>query len=89
MADKKGKVNAKLLKTIQIAAREESVLKLEDVAPAFLAYWLGLLSVTADTQPAILLSVILPCVAALMGSTAVQVRNKIKREVCVFAHHQL
>ena len=77
----KKRVDAPLLKKILLEAKTDSLLVMEEVAPPLIATWITLLAQTGDTQAAILLSVILPCVAALMGKTTVKTRDKLKNEV--------
>ena len=57
------------------------MLVMQEVASPLIATRITLLVQTGDIQPAILLWVILPCVAALMGHTTVNTRNKLKHEV--------
>ena len=70
-------------------AKNESMLVMSEVAPPLIATWITLLAQTGDTQPAILLSVILPCVAALMGHTTVKIRSKLKNEVSLTIIYKL
>ena len=75
------KVTKSLLQSIQLSAKDESKFIMSDVAPPLVATWLTLLAVCNDTVPAMLMSVILPCVATLMGNTTVGLESSTNDEV--------
>ena len=74
-------MSAYLVRKILMDAKDESFMKMSDVAPVLIGDWLTLLAINGYTQPIILLSVILPCVAALMGKSTVKTRNQRKPQV--------
>ena len=74
-------ISAELMKKVLMQAKTESVLVMDDVAPQFIAEWLSLLAVCHDTQPSILLAVILTCIVVLLGSTTVEVKTLPKNKV--------
>ena len=59
------------------------------IAPPGVQKWLILLSETSDTQPMMLMTAILPAVAALMGSTKIKSTSKKNPEVLNYSIYRV